>query len=160
LEEERRERERNQSLPISLINAFKLVLGSRESSSRHQLYDVPRSLPSAASLGLGSEHQHQHLQRPQVNGAGAYSMPSSSSPTTAVPPNYAPLYYNPEQAWYNKGALFYIFFPINAASSAAKFAGNKLSGVQSDAAEFAYHQSSIQNGNQSHHGHSRRIDKH
>lgn len=168
LEEERRERERNQSLPVSLINAFKLVLGS--SSNRHQLYDSPRSLPPASSIGLGSpDHQpHSHLRGPQqINGNGFSIAPTPPTTNGAPVPsaNYAPMYQVPENPWYQRGAMYYIFFPLNASSAAIKYAGDKVSGVVgSNAAEYAYHQQqqhhAIQNAAQNHHGHSRRIDKH
>ncbi|GAC94829.1 thioredoxin [Pseudozyma hubeiensis SY62] len=58
IEEERRERERAASLRISLFEAVKYLLGSgitiRRASPKHYLHDMPRSLPTTASLGIGA----------------------------------------------------------------------------------------------------------
>ncbi|KAN0062629.1 hypothetical protein ACQY0O_005170 [Thecaphora frezii] len=60
IEEERRERERVTSLRISVVDAFKFLLGagiifprSGSGGAKHYLHDAPRSLPSTASLGIG-----------------------------------------------------------------------------------------------------------
>ncbi|EST08820.1 PITH domain protein [Kalmanozyma brasiliensis GHG001] len=57
IEDERRERERAASARISLFAAIKYLIGSgqaRHTTPKHYLHDMPRSLPSTASLGLGA----------------------------------------------------------------------------------------------------------
>ena len=67
IEEERRERERAASLRISLFEAVKYLLGSgltvRRAGPKHYLHDMPRSLPSAAALGIGTGSTEAEMSR-------------------------------------------------------------------------------------------------
>lgn len=182
IEEERRERERAASLRISLFEAIKYLLGSgltiRRASPKHYLHDMPRSLPSTASLGIGAQSAEADLNMeahtpgaplpasvpivsptrpPRTIASATPDRPSSSSRGLASIQSEQPAAANvvnrPDHPkvgavversrsrnnahhisdpWWERGAAFYLFLPLNVSSAAVRFAGEKVKHILED----------------------------
>lgn len=162
IEEERRERERVASLPVSMFQAIKFALGSRASSQESQhkryLYDAPRSLPSTASLGItgpnaeggASSPTYGSKSQPPSYGQGSpprYSgtqqqqqeQRGAQSPTTNQ--QYPADVKEAASSWTSSGPGWLLFGMPNAA---LRFANEKVRGTVSAAANQATYPSYAQ----------------
>lgn len=160
IEEERREREQAASLRISLFEAVKYIFGAgahaRRASSKHYLHDMPRSLPSTATLGLGaagspdSEATLDSISglpfsatapARSVGGPGARDK-SPPSRSTAEPQangvhdiprsQTRTVAHRVSTGWWERGMAFYLFLPLNVSSAAIRFAGEKVKHILED----------------------------
>ncbi|KAK0537230.1 hypothetical protein OC834_000892 [Tilletia horrida] len=181
IEEERRERERLAQMPlVHVVQAVKLLVGSRAASSSSypngRAAIGPATRPMAqiqASSGGGgssngsSRHYHQQPQHAppgsysqsraymqqqqqqqqqqqypgdsgshgggpgQVYGHSSYhSVPGPISPPASV---RSPTAESHEPAWYAKGPMYYMFFPLNISNAALSYAQSKVSSLLEDA---------------------------
>lgn len=169
IEEERRERERANSLPMSLVQAIKYALGVHQGRKQQYLQSAPRSLPSAASLGIGpQQHEHGHLAPPPSSAGGPpppqYARPSYPGPPSSVPsnavngsnmstdnklagPNGFPRYSSPspsvssERYWFERGPLFWMFLPLSVSNAVVRYASTKVKSVLDSPNKTIYHHS-------------------
>jgi hypothetical protein len=160
IEEERRQRQRIVSLPVSIFRALKYALGQGDSAGSHRdyLYDTStRSLPMSAPLHLtaagnadiaaasgakvmtSSSSKAINDNSPQHSSFSSDSSPEYASP---IRPTYGSAFPSApppssKLGWTEEGLAYWVFLPINVPKTVIRSAFSFANGRVNDAQNYA-----------------------